>query len=174
MTGRIGTLCIAATLALGGCASSSGSGGAAAAAGATSLATRSPIDEAIDQIVSILPFTEEASPAAQRERMVEAAGTEQFRHEELAAGRVEMARHRATFEEQRSGFVSTQFAESRDRFRTGRSRPVAGPVLGTSITETLKDPAAAQAILAGVAASKGVAVAGVQPILAQLLPGFGF
>lgn len=162
-----------AALASGGCASSR-SENVPDSAAATSLVSRGMLEESIDTVVGWLPFDHDASPAAQRRRMQEQAGVAHFRHEELGAGRDEMARHRAEFQEQKSGFVSADFTRNRERMRTGRVRPAAGPVIGASLRQTLADPDAARALLAGVAASQGVPVVQVQPILAQLLPGFGF
>ncbi len=141
---------------------------------ATSLGSRSLLEQSIDTVAGWLPFHHDASPAAQRERMQEQAGVAHFRQEELGAGREEMARHRAEFAEQREGFVSSDFTRNRERLRTGRFRPAAGPVIGPSLRQTLADPDLARALLAGVAASQGVSTTQVQPILAQLLPGFGF
>jgi len=132
-----------------------------------------PIDRLINAVASVLPLDDEASPTAQRERMREYAGTNHFAQEELAAGRTEMARHRAEFAEQRQGFASPHFAESRQRFLTGRTRPVAGPVLGGSVSATLGNPNLARSLLTGAAATQGVPVVPVNPILAELLPGFG-
>ncbi|MSR45519.1 MAG: hypothetical protein EXS13_00355 [Planctomycetes bacterium] len=171
---------------LGGCASSGGAGsGGAAAAGAlgtsaaetssilSASATQGPIDELVSYISGLLPLDENASPAAQRARMLEQAGTSHFRHEELGAGRAEMARHRAGFANQRAGFVSPVFAASRERLRTGRAHPFSGPVLGGAISQTLANPNLARGILTGVAATGVAPVGTVNPILGQLLPAFG-
>ncbi len=165
-------LLVGGAAALGGCASPSEN--VPDRANATSQASQSALDQSIDTVAGWLPFNHDASPAAQRERMLEQAGTEHFRHDELAAGRNEMARHREEFQEQREGFVSTDFTRNRERMRTGRFRPASGPVIGPALRATLADPAAARALLAGVAATQGLPVGEVQPILAQLLPGFGF
>lgn len=127
-----------------------------------------PIDRLINAVASVLPLDDEASPTAQRERMREYAGTNHFAQEELAAGRTEMARHRAEFAEQRQGFASPHFAESRQRFLTGRTRPVAGPVLGGSVSATLGNPNLARSLLTGAAATQGVPVVPVNPILAEV------
>ena len=171
---------------LGGCASSGGAGsGGAAAAGAlgtsaaetasimSASATQGPIDELMSYVTGLLPLDNDASPAAQRARMLEQAGTAHFRHEELGAGKAEMARHRASFADQRTGFVSPAFAASRERLRTGRTHSFSGPVLGGAISQTLANPDLARGILTGVAATGGAPIGTVNPILAQLLPAFG-
>ncbi len=183
----VGALALFACGAAAGCSSSGGgsnvsreglagalSGGTPAAAPTTVLSSgTNPIDQLIDAVAAVLPLDDDASPAAQRERMREKAGTAHFAHEELAAGREEMARHRAAFAEQREGFTSPRFSDSRHRFTTGRTRPAAGPVIGGALSATLGNPDLARSLLNGTAATQGVPVVPVNPILADLLPGFG-
>lgn len=137
----------------------------------TAIAT--PIGQMVDAVSGALTPDHDASPSAQRERMREFAGPEHFRHSELGAGREEMARHRAGFAAQREGLSSPIFAASRSRFATGRTRPAAGPVIGSAIHATLANPDLARGILTGVASAQGVPVVSANPILAELLPGFG-
>jgi hypothetical protein len=183
-----------AALAAAGCTSSSGNASMALASDAQVAATQAshssssvlgtvtsavvdPIAHAFDSTVaavtSILPYENEASPAAHRRRMEEQAGTAHFHHEELSAGKDEMTRHREEFRAHKESFVSPVFAQSRTRWRSGDSRPNSGPVLGSAIATTLHDPDAARALLSGLAASTGVPVVTANPILAQLLPAFG-
>jgi hypothetical protein len=187
-TGRsLTAVALTACAALFGCASS-GSGsnvrsegiagalsGGALPAATTAIMTPAgdSIDRLIDAVAAVLPLEDDASPVAQRERMRERAGTAHFAHEELAAGKREMARHRAGFAEQREGFASPAFVGSRNRFATGRTRPVGGPVLGGAISATLGNPDLARSLLTGAAVTQGVPVVPINPILAELLPAFG-
>lgn len=183
-----------AVFAAAGCASSSGGGastlmatdaemaaasstGALSTLGSVTSAVVDPITNALDATVeavtSILPYEDEASPEVHRRLMLERAGTQHFKHEELSAGKEEMTRHREEFREHKSAFVSPVFAQSRSRLRTGDSRLQSGPVIGSAISTTLHDPDAARALLSGLGASTGVPVVTANPILAQLLPAFG-
>lgn len=154
--------------------------GPLSALGTATDAVVDPIASAFDStmaaVTSILPFEpdeHEASPDAQRRKMLAQAGTDKFRHEELSAGKDEMTRHREEFRDHRNSFVNPAFAQSRTRWRSGETRPHSGPVLGSAIATTLHDPDVAKALLASLSASTGVPVVTANPILAQLLPAFG-
>lgn len=151
--------------------------GPLSAIGTATNAVVDPIASAFDStmaaVTSILPYEHEASPEAQRRKMLAQAGTDKFRHEELSAGKDEMTRHREEFRGHRNSFVNPAFAQSRTRWRTGETRPNSGPVLGSAIATTLHDPDVARALLSSIAAGTGVPVVTANPILAQLLPAFG-
>ncbi len=100
--------------------------------------------------------------------MREQAGPDHFRNGELSQGRDEMRVERARFESQRAGFVSAEFEASRARFRSGRTRPDGGWILGSSS----RDPDAVRALLVSSVLGSGVPLAASQPVLAQLLPAF--
>ncbi len=139
-------------------------------------AVTSPIDAALDYVAGLLPFTDSpspASPAAQRAKMLEQAGPDHFRSAALTGARDQLFVKRELFQQQRAGFQSTAFTESKERLRNGGTRPSRGPVIGGLIRTTLQDPGAARALIGGVAAGSGVPVIGTQPVLAALLPGFG-
>ena len=116
----------------------------------------------------IWPFSSATGPDLQREQMREQAGGDKFRNESFTDARTEMVAQRSQFEAHREKLVSSEFAASRARFRSGRTQPYRGPALGS-----LQDPDVARAVLLGASAASGVPLVSAQPVLAYLLPAFG-
>lgn len=163
-------LAIATLLLAGGCASASQAVSASATATAADLAadvTNATVDAANTAWTWIWPFDEELGPDAQRVKMREQAGPDHFRNESFTDARAELLVQRSAFKEHRDALVSSEFVESRNRFRQGRAQPQAGLVIGPGVT----DPDVIRALLAQ-AATAGVPVLVAQPVLAQLLPAF--
>jgi hypothetical protein len=164
-------IAIAATAAAAACsAASSAVEGTATAAAAGVTAT---VDAGANVVSAILPLTGPSGFDAQRAQMEERAGPAHFRNDGLTAGKEAMVARRATFVAQREQFVSPQFQEARAKLRSGSTRPNRGPVLGAAASAASQDPDLARALIGAAAASQGVPIVPVQPILAELLPAFG-
>lgn len=107
-------------------------------------------------------------PALLRSQMEQSAGPAHFRNQQFVYGHEELRATHTPFEQNKTKFVSSVFVSSRDSFRGGKAQPAPGPVLGAAVG----DAAASLAALA--AAQYGVPSPVVQPLLAKLLPGFGY
>jgi hypothetical protein len=151
-----------AALALAGCSTTSDAASATVQA-ATTLAT-----SATDAVTSMVGLDSKTGPALQRSQMEQQAGTAKFKNTQFVAGRTQLQTTRSEFGSRRDQLVSSPFIAARDKFRGQHATPSSGPVLGPAVG----DSAAALAILA--AAQAGVPVAASNPILARLLPGFGY
>jgi len=101
--------------------------------------------------------------------MEQQAGSAHFANPQLVAARGKMQTTRSEFGARRDKFVSSPFVGARDQFRGGGSTPTSGPIIGSAVGDT----AASLALLAA-AQSSGVPLPIAQPVLAQLLPGFGY
>jgi hypothetical protein len=137
-------------------------------AGAAATATAAAIQATGSAISSLGSSSPQQGPAVQRQQMEQQAGTAHFANPQFIAGHEHLQATHTPFEERRAKFVSSAFVASRQQFRGGKAVPSGGPVLGSAIG----DSAASLAALA--AASAGVPLPMMQPLLAQLLPGFGY
>lgn len=146
------------TAALSGCATTEN---AAAATTAAVQATGAAVAAAVTPAPT-------KGPALLRSQMEQNAGPAHFRNQQFVFGHDELRATHTPFEQNKNKFVSSVFVSSRDSFHGGKSQPAPGPVLGAAVGDT----AAALAALA--AAQTGVPAPLVQPLLARLLPGFGY
>jgi hypothetical protein len=153
---------VTAALVLAGCSTTNDAASATVQA-ATTLAT-----SATDAVASAIGLDSKTGPALQRSQMEQQAGTAKFKNSQLVAGRVQLQTTRTEFGSLRDKLVSSPFVAARAQFRGEHATPGSGPVLGPAVG----DSAAALAILA--AAQAGVPVTASNPILARLLPGFGY
>jgi len=156
-----------AAVALAGCAATE----TASSAGTVSTlatATGNAVGSAADAVTNLVGLDSKTGPALQREQMEQQAGRAHFANPQLIAGKTKLQTTRSEFGSRRDKFVSSPFVEARNQFRGQHSMPSSGPVLGPAVG----DSASALAILA--AAGGGVPLPLWQPVLAQLLPGFGY
>jgi hypothetical protein len=130
---------------------------------ATAVATTTT--NAVESMVGIETKT---GPALARAQMEQQAGRAHFANSQLISGKSNLQMTRTAFGAQRDKFVSSPFVQSRQQFRGEHATPNSGPVLGPAVG----DSASALAILA--AANAGIPLPVAQPVLAQLLPGFGY
>jgi hypothetical protein len=164
------TLALASSAAACASTSSSGSGGTARTAATSHLAPTASNGNGGIVPPWLWPFSQPNGPDAQRAKMEEAAGPGRFRNEALTDARGEMVAEREAFQEKRAGFVSSEFAASRNRFRGGRAVPTTGPVVGPAV----QDPDLVRALLAAAALGRGGPLTLPQPVLARLLPAFNY
>jgi hypothetical protein len=164
---------MAAIPGLGGCATANRAvGGAAkataAAAQATASAASTVATTTTDLLYTILPFNEPNGPEKQREQMLEVAGPKHFRNDDFAKARYELRSPGSEFQTHRNELVFEDLTDAKAHFRNGNKAPKGGLILGGPNV----DPDVARALILA-AASQGVPLVGVQPVLAQLLPAFG-
>jgi len=120
-------------------------------------------------VTSLIYVPPREGPDALRTKMETLAGPAHFANPQLVAGRGMMQTTRSEFGKRRDLLVSSPFVAARAQFRSGKGAPHSGPVLGSGAG----DSATTLALLAA-AAQSGVPYPLVQPVLAQLLPGFGY
>lgn len=156
-----------AAAALAGCASTE----TATSAGTVSTlatAASNAVGSATDAVATLIGADAKTGPARQREQMEQQAGRAHFANPQLVSGRTHLQTTRTEFGARRDLLVSSPFVAARNQFRGQHALPSSGPVLGPAVG----DSATSLAILA--AAGGGVPLPLVQPVLARLLPGFGY
>lgn len=164
LSSSLGTLAIA-TAALCGCTTPAQEVNTAAAAVDATATALSAATAAVTAAVMPQPTQ---GPALLRTQMEQRAGPAHFKNPQFVEGHDKLRATHTPFEENRAKFVSSVFVSSREKFRGGKTMPTSGPVLGPAVG----DSAASLAALA--AAQAGIPLPVVQPLLAQLLPGFGY
>ena len=164
---------VALVLAAAGCASSGGGGGTGfrsseGTANSAAVAERTVISAPSDGFLNWIGLAPAQGPEAQRQHMLERAGTAHFQNADLMRGRVAADARREAVNARRAGLVSSDFVAAKASLRGRSTRPQRGEVLGPG---SVGDPSSARAILAALAATQGVPV--TQPALAYLFPSFG-
>jgi len=163
---RLLTLGLAAA-ALAGCAATDTASSVGTIATLANAASNA-VGSATDAVATLVGTDSKTGPALQREQMEQQAGRAHFANPQLVAGRTHLQTTRTEFGARRDLLVSSPFIQARDKFRGQHAMPSSGPVLGPAVG----DSATSLAILA--AAGGGVPLPLIQPVLARLLPGFGY
>jgi len=156
-----------AAAALAGCASSAADSSVGAVSTLATAASNA-VGSANDAVATLVGADSKTGPALQREQMEKQAGRAHFANPQLIAGRTGLQTTRTEFGARRDLLVSSPFVAARNQFRGQHAVPSSGPVLGPAVG----DSATSLAILA--AAGGGVPLPLWQPVLARLLPGFGY
>lgn len=156
-----------AAAALAGCAASA-TDTSVGTVSTLATAASNAVGSATDAVATLVGVDSKTGPALQREQMEQQAGRAHFANPQLIAGRTHLQTTRSEFGARRDLLVSSPFIAARNQFRGQHAMPSSGPVLGPAVG----DSASALAILA--AAGGGVPLPLAQPVLARLLPGFGY
>jgi hypothetical protein len=165
LSSSIGALLVAVA-ALSGCATPATQEAGTAVAAVQS--TQNLLSAAGDAVTTAVMPQPTKGPALLRTQMEQQAGPSHFKNEQFVYGHDKLRATHTPFEEHRAKFVSSVFVSSREKFRGGKTQPTPGPVIGPAVG----DSAATLAALA--AAQAGIPLPLAQPLLAQLLPGFGY